>query len=134
MFFWYAHVRTSTTQPRRLQKFRRASRGMSLGSRPIQSTREGSHVPFHPGTVFLNSSTRAPDVAGSNGFTTFARSSSSSADKVYGLSLERSMRKGCPRKVIGTRSWTRKTSSTRSSLEYTKYAYRERGPDNIRVG
>ena len=100
---------------------------MLLGSRPIQSTREGSHEPLHPDTVILSSSTRALDVAGSS---EFARCSSGSVlDKLCGLFLVRSMRKDSPRKVIGIRSWTRKMFSTRSSLEYTKYAYFEPGPN-----
>ena len=89
---------------------------MLLDSRPIQSTREGSHEPFHPGTIILSSSTRELDAAGSSGF---AKSSSGGSvlDKLGGLSLGRSMRKDWPRKVIGIRSWTRKMFSTRSSLE-----------------
>ena len=38
----YEHARTSTTQPSRLQKFVRASLDIFVGSRPIQSTRDGS--------------------------------------------------------------------------------------------
>jgi len=108
----------------------RASRGMSWGSRPTQSTREGPHEPFHPGTVFLSSSTRALDV----GVSSSTRGAADSVDELYGLFLVRSMRKGWPRKVIGTRSWTRKMFSTLSLLEYMKYAYLEPGPNEISRG
>src|SRR6266436_9122943 len=59
----HVHVRRSTTQPSRLQKFVRAVGEISVGSRPTQSTRVGSCEPLNLGTIRVNSSRIALQVA-----------------------------------------------------------------------
>ena len=99
----YEHARTSTTQPSRLQKFERASRDTLCGSRPIQSTRDGSFEPLHLGTVCLSSSMIACDAAGSRDFPSSRAISVDPGDREYGRFSERSMRRLPPRTVMGMR-------------------------------
>ena len=124
----HVHARTSTTQPSRLQKLVRASREIFVGRRPSQSTRDGSRLPLHLGTVRLSSSMMALDVSGSNGFPSSKGCPKSPGDRLYGRLMLRSMRRLCPQMVIGTRWCTRIICSTRSLLEYTMNAYFESGP------
>jgi hypothetical protein len=98
----HVHVRTSMTQPRRLQKFVRAVRDIRVGNPLIQSTRDGLCEPLNLDTICVSSLRISREVAGSRAFPSSVASPKEPVGGLYRVSARLRWRIR-PRMVIGTR-------------------------------